>query len=74
MKNVDERLNKSSNDLDIERDKNKMIWKELTNKNEENSGLLNEITKKENELYMTNQKLSLNDDMYQALKLKFDEI
>jgi len=39
----------------------------------ENSRLLNEIDKKDNELYLINQKFTLNMDTYNSLKLKFDE-
>jgi len=71
---MEDRLNKYSNDLDLERDKKEDILKELTNTKQENSGLKNETKKKDNDLFLINQKLSLNNDIYNALKLRFDEL
>lgn len=50
------------------------ILDELTQNKEDNSNLLNEINKKDNELFLVKQKLSLNNDLYNALKLRFDEL
>lgn len=35
---------------------------------------MNDISKKDNELFIITQKLSLNNDIYNALKIRFDEI
>jgi len=48
--------------------------KELADSKQENSGLANEINKKDNDLFLIKQKLSLNNDIYNALKLRFDEL
>lgn len=60
--------------LETERNGKKDLMNELSSINCQKSQLLNENNTLNNNIFLINQKLSLNVELYKTLKLNFDEL
>jgi len=74
IQSIEDNLNQQVDDLQTERERKKELQHDLAASNGDKSKLMSDLSKVDNELFITKEKLTLNQDIANSLKQRNESI